>query len=172
MLSKSSRSEIIRKIDNDVGYPVSEERLVPSTRQAITNLATVQRHLSVVTEVLRGENGRMEESVTLRVASRLGMDSERSERAALADEVAKLQAEIDAKVSELATQVLAEESARLSGTRPPERSGKFELEDLKCPSCGAQLPLPTGRFTTCKYCSGVFTIHDVSSQLKSIIQGI
>lgn len=172
MLSKSSRHEIIRKLDCKVGYPVREEHLTPPIRQAITNLATVQRHLFVVTEVLRGENSRMEGSVILRAASKFGMDSERSERSALADEVTKLQAEVETKISELAAQIVAEEDARLSGTRPPEYKGKLELEEFKCPSCGAKLPLPTGRFTTCKYCNATFTIRDVSSQLKSMIQGI
>ena len=149
-----------------------EEHRTPPMRQAITNLATVQRHLFVVTELLRGENSRVERSVVLKAASKLGMDSERSERAALKDEIGKLQAEVDAMVSELADQIVAGENARMSGSPPPEIKGKLELVELKCASCGAALPLPTGRFTTCKYCNATFTVQDVSSQLKAMIQGI
>jgi hypothetical protein len=172
MLSQSSRQEILRKISARVGYPVGEERLTPSTRQAITNLATVQRHLFVVTEILRGENSRIERSAVLRFASRVGRDSEKAERAALTGEISKLQDEIDSKVSDLSNQVIAEDNARMSGTPPPEYKGALELVELKCPSCGAGLPLPTSRFITCQYCKGTFTIQDVSSQLRSMIQGI
>jgi hypothetical protein len=172
MLSQSSRQEILRKIASKTGYTVNEANLTPPTRQAITNLATVQRHLFVVTEILRGENSRMEGSFLLRAASRVGMDSEKSERKSLGDEINSLQAEIDAKVSELAGQVTAEDSARQAGTAPPEYKVRLELVELKCPQCGATLPLPTGRFTTCQYCKAAFTIEDVSSQLKSMIQGI
>ena len=172
MLSKSSREEIVRKIDIKIGYPLREEHLTPATRQAITNLATVQRHLFVILEILRGESRRVEGSVVLRATSRLGMDSEKKERAALAEESGKLQAEIDAKVAELATRVVAEDNARLTGVPPPRFETKLEPAEFKCPSCGAQLPLPTGGFVTCKYCNGNFTIQDVSPQLKSMIQGI
>jgi len=172
MLSKSSRQEIVRKIDVRIGYPVREEHLTPSTRQAITNLATVQRHLFVIMELLRGESRRVEGSAVLRTAAKMGMDSEKKERAVLADEIVKLQAEIDAKVSDLAAQVVAEENARLTGVPPPLYGGKLELVDFKCPSCGAQLPLPTGRMITCKYCNSTFTLQDISSQLKSMIKGI
>jgi len=172
MLSKSSRLEIVRKIDVKIGYPVREEHLTPATRQAITNLATVQRHLFVIMELLRGENRRMEGSAVLRVSAKMGMDSEKKERAALADELGKLQTEIDSKVSDLAAQVVAEENARLTGVPPPLHEGKLELVEFKCPSCGAPLPLPTGRLTTCKYCNATLAFQDVSTQLKSMIQGI
>ena len=172
MLSRLSRQEILRKIDYRIGYPVREEHLTPSLRQAITNLATGQRHLFVDTEILRGENSRMERSVVLQAATKQGMDSDKTERAALKDEIGKLQADIDAKVSDLANQIVAEENARISGSPLPEYKGKPELVELKCPSCGAALPLPTGRFTTCKYCGASLTIQDVSSQLKTMIQGI
>jgi len=172
MLSQSSRQEVLRKIGAKVGYPVDEEKLIPATRQAITNLATVQRHLFVITELLRGENSRVERSFVLRASSRMGLDSEKSERKALADEIGKLQLEVDAKVSDLAGQVTAEDTARLSGLPPPDYKGKPQLVEFKCPSCGAALPLPTGRFSTCKYCNSTFTLQDVSTQLKSMIQGI
>jgi len=172
MLSKSSREEIVRKIEFKNGYPLKEEFLTPATRQAITNVATVQRHLFVVMELLRGENGRIERSAVLRAASKLGKDSEKKERAALADEIGKLQMEIDSKVSEIAAWVISEDNARLAGISPPRYLGKLEPVEFKCPSCGAQLPFPTGHTITCKYCNSTFTLQDVSSQLKSMIQGI
>ena len=172
MLSSTSRQEILRKIQATVGFPVDDESLSPATRQAITNISTIQRHLFVIVEILRGENSRIESSRILGLASKLGKDSEKSERQALADEIAKLQAEVDLKVSEISKQVTAEVSARQSGQPMPEYKGNLELVELKCPQCGATLPMPTGSFSKCQYCNATFTLQDVSSQISSMIKAV
>jgi DNA-directed RNA polymerase subunit RPC12/RpoP len=172
MLSQNSRQEILRRIYSKVGYTVDEVNLTPTTRQAITNLATMQRHLLVITELLEGESNRIERSSLLRLASKIGKDSERKERAELAGEISKLQLEVDAKVSELSDRVLKEENARQAGQPPPEHGGSLEIAQLRCPTCGATLLLPTGRFVKCQYCNATLTIQEVSSQMKSMIQSI
>ncbi len=172
MLSQNSRQEILRRINSKVGYTVDEVNLTPATRQAITNLATMQRHLLVITELLEGENSRIERNTLLRLASKIGKDSEKKERAKLAEEISKLQLEVDAKVSELSDRILKEENARQAGQPPPEYGASLEIAQLKCPTCGATLPLPTGRFVKCQYCSAALTIQEVSSQMKSMIQNI
>lgn len=172
MLSQNSRQEILRRIYSKVGYTIDEVNLTPATRQAITNLATMQRHLLVITELLEGENSRIERNALLRLASKVGKDSEKDERTKLAEEISKLQLEVDAKVSELSDRVLKEENARQAGQPPPEHGGSFEIAQLKCPTCGASLPLPTGGFVKCQYCSATLTIQEVSTQMKSMIQSI
>ena len=172
MLTQTSRQEILRKVGLKIGYPIWEEQLTPTTRQAITNLATVERHLAVITEVLRGEQSRIDRSRVIRAASKLGKDKDRKERAALSEEVGKLQAEVDAKISELTSQIIAEEVARKAGQPPPGYSGNLKLKELKCPSCGAALPMPMGRFVTCNYCGNSSSVQEISSQLRDMIQGI
>jgi DNA-directed RNA polymerase subunit RPC12/RpoP len=172
MLSQTSRSEILRKINSKIGFTISEESLSPAIRQAIVNLSTVQRHLFVVHEIFRGEERRVEKNPMLRMASKLGKDSEKAGRALLAEEVSDLQGEIDNKVSDLSRQILAEADARRSGQQPPEYKGKRELEQFKCPACGASLPIPTNHVVQCQYCDSKFTILDVSAQIKSMIQSI
>jgi hypothetical protein len=172
MLSKTSRQEVVRKIESTLGHPIEEDNLSSATRQAITNLAMVQRHLYVITELLRGEKGRIEQSAILRLASRLGRDSERAERTKLADEIRKLQQEVDSKASDLTKRIVDEDDARRAGLPPPEHEGSLEIAQLKCPQCGASLPMPTGRFMQCQYCKSTLTIQDISSQIKSMIQGI
>ena len=172
MLSQNSRQEILRRIYSKVGFTVYEANLTPATRQAITNLATMQRHLLVITELLEGENSRIDRSTLLRLVSKIGKDPERKERAKLAEEIGKLQLEVDAKVSELSDRVLKEENARQAGQPPPELGGSLEIAQLKCPTCGATLPLPTGRFVKCQYCGAALTIQEVSLQMKSMIQNI
>lgn len=172
MLSQTSRQEIVRRIQSKIGFAVDEANLTPATRQAITNLATMQRHLLVITELLRGEDSRVERSAVLRIASKIGRDSEKEERAGHADEISKLQLEVDAKVLELADRILKEINAWQAGQPPPDHGGSLELAQLKCPACGAALPLPTGRFVECQFCSATLTIQDVSSQMKTMIQGI
>jgi hypothetical protein len=169
MLSRTSRQEILRKLEFSVGYPINEEELSMGTRQAITNLADFQRHLFVISEILSGEQGRVERSVILSFSSRLRKDEEMD---AHSDEIHKLQKEIDDKISEISTQIRQEDKARQSGQPPPERSGGIEAVELKCPNCGAVLPMPTGRFVKCEYCDATISIQDVSSQIREMIQSI
>ncbi len=169
MLSQTSKQEILRKLGANLGYLVNEENLSPSTRQAVTNLAAVQRHLLVISEILRGEQSRVDRSVLLSFSNRLRKDRERDVHS---EEINKLQSEIDNKISEISTQVLQEDKARQLGQPPPERQGSLELVQLKCPTCGAALPMPTGRFIECQYCKATLSIQDVSSQIKTMIQSI
>lgn len=169
MLSRTSREEILRRLGSNVGYPINEENLTPSTKQAITNIAAMQRNLLVISEVLRGEQSRVDRNALLSLSSKIRRDHERDVHS---DEINKLQAEIDKKVSEISSQVLQEEKARQSGQPPPQRAGTLEADQLKCPTCGAPLPMPTGRFIECQYCEATLTIQDVSPQIKTMIQGI
>jgi hypothetical protein len=169
MLSSTSRQEVLRRLGASLGYPVNESNLSPGTKQAITNLSVVQRHLFVISEILRGEQSRVERNALLSLSSRLRKDQE---RAAHSVEIKQLQSEIDSKISELSTQILEEDRARQSGQPPPFRQGTIEPVQLKCPNCGAALPMPTGRFVECKYCNAALSIQDVSSQIRTMIQGI
>ncbi len=169
MLSSTSRQEVLRRLGVNLGYPVNEANLSSGTRQAITNLSLVQRNLSVISEILRGERSRVEKNVLLSLSSRLSKDNERN---AHSDEVKQLQTEIDSKITEISAQILQEDRARQSGLPPPERQGVVEAVQLKCPNCGASLPMPTGRFVECQYCNATLSIEDVSSQIRSMIQGI
>ncbi|HEY6283645.1 MAG TPA: hypothetical protein VIW22_06950 [Nitrososphaerales archaeon] len=111
----------------------------------------------------------MQKNVLLSLSSRLRKDEERE---AHSNEIKQLQTEIDGKISEISTQILQEDRARQSGLPPPERQGVVEAVELKCPNCGAALPMPTGRFVECQYCGATLSIQDVSSQIRSMIQGI
>ncbi len=172
MLSNTAREEVLRKIQLAIGFTVHEEYLTPATRQAITNVATIQRHLFVITEILRGEDSRVERSALLTLASRMGKDSGKEERANLSAEIGNLQGEIDGKISALSKQIVEEENAFQSGLPPPKYGGSPEVVQLKCPQCGASLPIPTGRYTQCQYCNATLTVQDVSSQIRSMIQNI
>ena len=148
---------------------MSEDSLSPGTRRAISNLAEIQRNLLAISEVLNGEQSRVQRSPLLSLSSRLHKDSEMEMHSA---EVKSLQTEVDNKISEISAQVLQEDEARSSGLPPPERKGGISAVELKCPDCGAVLPMPTGRFVKCEYCSATLSIQDVSSQIRSMIQSI
>jgi len=172
MLSKTARQEIVRKLEGKVGFPIWEQDLTQATRQAITNLAMVQRHLFVMTELLRGEKSRIERSRILTIASKFGRDSEKGEKVQLLTEIGKLQTEIDAKISDLSKLILSEADARRTGVPPPEYKGSLEIIQLKCPQCGAALPMPTGSIMQCQYCKATLSVEEVSTQIKSMIQSI
>ena len=169
MLSSTARDEVVRKLQTKVGHPIDEAKLSPGTRQAITNLSVFQRHLFVISEVLNGEQGRVEHSTLLTLTSKIHKDREIERHV---KEIRGLQTELDAKISEISTQIIAEEKATLAGQPLPEREGGIEAVELKCPSCGAVLPMPTGRFVRCQYCNATLSIQDMSPQIKSMIQSI
>ena len=169
MLSRYSREEIIKKLTAKVGYPVEEAKLSPETRRAIANLADFQRHLFLISEILNGERGRVEQSLILSAASRLHRDKEMD---AHVEEIVKLQKEVDAKISEISAQIVLEDEAKQSGVPAPSRGGGLEALELKCPTCGAGLPLPAGRYVKCKYCDSTISIQDVSSQIRDMIQSV
>ena len=169
MLSRTSKEEVLRKLESRVGFPLDEEKLSLGTRQAIANLAAVQRNLFVISEILNGEQGRIEGSAVLTAASRVHRDKEVASHEA---EIAALQTAVSDQISEISAQVLQEEKARESGQPPPARGAGAEAVQLKCPNCGAALPLPTGRFTKCQYCNSTVSIQDVSSQIRAMIQSI
>jgi hypothetical protein len=169
MLSRTSKEEILRKLDSKVGFPIDEKDLSMGTRQAIANLAAVQRNLFVISEILNGEQARIEGSAVLSAASRVRKDKEVVLHAA---EIEGLHAEISNKISEISDHILQEVKAKESGAPPPARYGNVEAVQLKCPNCGATLPMPTGRFMKCQYCNTTVSIQDVSSQIKAMIQSI
>jgi len=169
MLSRVSKEEVLRKLEAKVGHSVSEEGLSPGIRQAVVSLAEIQRNIFAISEVLNGEQSRIQRSALLSLSSRLHKDTEMEMHAT---EVKSLQAEIDNKISELSAQILQEDEARNSGLPTPERQGGLGAVELKCPNCGAALPMPNGRFVRCEFCSTTLSIQDVSSQIKNIIQAI
>jgi DNA-directed RNA polymerase subunit RPC12/RpoP len=169
MLSQASKEEVLRKLEVKVGHPVSEEGLSPGTGRAIANLAEIQRNLLAISEILNGEESRVQRSALLSFSSKLHKDREMEMHRA---EVNSLQAEVDNKISEISAQMLQEDEARKSGLPPPERQGGLDAVELKCPNCGAVLPMPTGRFVRCEYCSTTLSIQDVSSQIRSMIRSI
>ena len=169
MLSQASKAEILRKLESRVGHPVSEEGLSPGNRRAVASLAEIQRNLFAISEVLNGEQSRIQRSTLLSLSTKLHKDKEMEIHGA---EVKSLQKEVDDKISEISAQIVEEDEARSSGLPPPERQGGISPVELKCPTCGAALPMPSGRFVKCEYCSTTLSIQDVSSQIRSLIQSI
>ena len=169
MLSQASKEEILRKLGAKVGHPVVDEGLSNGNRRAVANLAEIQRNLFAISEVLNGEQSRIQRSAILSLSTRLRKNKEMEMHVT---EVKSLQAELDSKISEISAQILQEDEARSSGLPPPERQGGLDAIEMKCPNCGATLPMPNGRFVKCQYCSASLSIQDVSSQIKSMIQSI
>ncbi len=169
MLSRTSKEEIIRKLEIKVGHPISEGQLSPGTRRAITTLSIIQRHLYMISEILNGEQGRIEHSAILSLTSRVRRDKEIE---AHVKEVSTHQKELETKISEISAQIVEEDRARMAGQPLPEREGGVEAVELKCPRCGAALPMPTSRFVKCQYCDATISIQDVGQQIKSMIESI
>jgi DNA-directed RNA polymerase subunit RPC12/RpoP len=169
MLSRTSKEEVLHRLEAKSGRPIDEKSLSPATKKAVSSLAEIQRRLYVISEILNGEQGRIQSSAVLSLASRVRKDKE---VAAHMNELEAIQVELDKKATEISEQVVLEEKARETGQPLPVRNGGLEAVQLKCPTCGAALTMPTGRFTKCEYCGSTISIQDVSSQIKSMIRNI
>jgi DNA-directed RNA polymerase subunit RPC12/RpoP len=168
MLSRTSRYEILRKIELNVGHPVSEAGLSPETRKAVDSLAMVQRNLFAIADILRGEKSRVESSPVLSFSHKVHKDKQMLVHE---DEVKVLQGELDAKIAEVSARIANEDRAKVAAN-PEAQPEEAKAYVLKCPSCAATIPMPAGRFVKCPYCRSVISIQDMGDQIKSLIQSI
>ena len=170
MLSEQAKQDVISKINTRLGYDLSEAALSPSMLRAITSLAIVQKHLYVVKMILGAELSRVERHALLRLANKVRPNLEMTVQG---DEISRLQTDIDSKANDLADRILNDHKAQMSGEAlASTQTDKPIVTELKCVSCGAQLPIPTARFVKCRYCGTTFSITELAPQLKSMIQSI
>ncbi|MEM3192214.1 MAG: hypothetical protein QW292_09030 [Candidatus Parvarchaeota archaeon] len=170
MLSSQAKQEIISRLSTKVGYALSESDLTPDLRRAISTLASVEKSLSIMTEISRGEKARTNGSVILSLASRVHHSKDDLK---LKDQIAKIQQEIESKLNDISNRILKGEKLRVS--EDPTRSVtqvSNPIVELKCIKCGAPLPIPTSQFIKCPYCGGTLLIQDFAPQLFAIVNGI
>lgn len=169
MLLESARKDILERISNKIGYTISESSLSPALRQSITTLAHVERSFDTMRQIYYAEANRSNQNFVTRFASR--GDKHAIERDG--QEVQRLKSAIDMKVEDLSKRVLLEQTLKqTAGETRIQTTDSAALTALKCPNCGASLPLPTNTVVKCGYCGGSLSIQNLQLQLASIVQGI
>jgi len=91
-------------------------------------------------------------------------------------EISTIEDKISSKINELSGRILREQ--KIGWVRqniPVEEISQIpesQILELRCPNCGASLPLPTGSFVQCPYCGTVLSIKDIGLQIKALIDSI
>lgn len=179
MLIDVARQAVIDGISKKLGYSVPQNDLPPDIKQSIESLADVQKNLYIMREVLNGERSRIQNNSIRSFISKHRPNKEINEHVNIVD---GLQEDINNKVSELSDRIrkntaTLEMRAKIVPNSSPAQSINSSKTDpslkvLKCPTCGAPLPMPTSQFIKCKYCSSTISIQDFGLQLKSMIDSL
>lgn len=179
MLIDVARQAVIEGINQKVGYPVIQNELSPEIRQSIEGLAIIQKNLYVMREVLNGERSRIQNNAIRSFLSKHIKNREINDEI---NQVGVLQSEINKKITEISDRIqntkytsqkgVSIGSISLSSQKEQDEKVGVNLIVLKCPSCGATLPMPTSQFVECEYCESTISIQDFGLQFKSMIQSL
>jgi len=206
MRLEDARKEILNRIGEKVGFVVEEGKLSPTTRQAITSLASIWRYAIFMKQLAMATRTRAEQIKTYRLLMGAGgfilaimlatidaslfiitllvtigliyylgkqykITSEELNK--LLEEVNSIEAKVFEKINELSQRVQNElKMGWITQNIPAPHSRGPAVVELRCPNCGAPLPMPSSSTIQCKYCGAVITIRDIGLQLKSLIDTI
>ena len=91
----------------------------------------------------------------------------------LLEEINSVEKKVFEKIDELSHRVQNElKMGWITQSVPTPQSHGPTVVELRCPNCGAPLPMPTSSTIQCKYCGTVITVRDIGFQLKSLIDTI
>jgi ribosomal protein S27E len=170
MLSSKVRAEILTKLSQKIGYPVNEQSLPVDVKRGISILVAVEKDLSVIQEIYRAERGRVRNSLVLSLSARIHTNKEDT---TLLDQITKLRADIETKLTVLANRIVTSEiSKETVGNSKIKENEPSQIIELKCPKCGAPLPTLTSNQFKCSYCGATLVMGDLTVQLSSMVSSI
>ena len=98
-----------------------------------------------------------------------------NEIAANIREIAMLEESIASKIDELSQRILKEQKLRwIKKALPAEQliSKPLRVLEIRCPNCGAKLPIPSAPFIRCPYCGTTLSVQEIGLQIKSLIESV
>jgi hypothetical protein len=164
-----ARKEVLLRLSSRCGFDVPENRLSGETRQQITALASSYRQLFALRDLVK-----LERENNKRVASKLKREITGKKSLDLSknlETIETMRGALDKKISEVAARIVTESSWRppkIVAAASPSVAAPVRpaiLEPIRCPSCGADMSMPTSSVTKCRYCG---TEYSVSSYLQSL----
>jgi hypothetical protein len=172
MRVQEARKQVLRMLGEECGYEIPEYKLSGATRRSIAEVAATFRHLLALKELVL-----LERENDARLASRLdrrlhGKKDTEIEKNLLV--IVQMRNNLDGKIKELADRITAElSSPSVVAAGSPEnlQDAHMVLKALKCSSCGANLPIPSGSVARCKYCGSSYTIEEYLDRLGSAMKG-
>lgn len=170
LLERQIREDILERISDTIGYRVTEDNLSPAIKQSITNIIKIRKNLLVLEEIYRGEIGRIENSVVLKITNRVrknrGLEEEYNRILAMKND-------LDKKIISIAERELMETTIRQAHPEAEDKDKNLlKVMELKCPKCGAPMPFPNSYTIRCKYCGTEFLVSDIFPQMDLLIRTI
>lgn len=179
MLIDVARQAVIDGLSQRMGYQISQNELSTEVRQSVEALATIQKNLYVMREVVNGERSRIKNNAIRSFMSKHIKNKEIDDQN---NQIGELQSEINKKIVEISERIQSAKkdsqkhvtigSISLSPQDIDSNTPNANLLVLKCPSCGATLPMPTSQFVECRYCRSTISIQDFGLQFRSIIENL
>lgn len=137
-------------------------------RGEIVNIVSIKKNLLVLEELYRGEKGRTDSSVLLKLAGSIRKNRNLTEEY---EKLVGLKDELSRKIILLAERIAKEgiyhQMPRGTGNIGAHSTGIIEL---RCPKCNAQLPFPDSLTVKCKYCGSTFIVGDIFPQIDAMIK--
>ena len=167
---ENAKKDIFERLSERVGFELVESSLSAPLRTSIYTLAHVERSLYAIRQIYYAELDNSQNFLS-RFASkrtRLGIEKDR-------EEVERLKTAVADKIEDLSKRILSEHAIKENTVVPNSNSiltNSAQLVTLKCPNCGAGLPMPATEFVKCDYCGSTLTMQNLQAQLSSILQGI
>ncbi len=166
-----AKRQILQKLGEECGYEIPEYKLSGETRRSIAELATTFRHLLALKDLIL-----LEKENDARLASKLDRHLHGKKDTEIAKNllvIVQMRTTLDAKIKELAERITSElSSPSVVASAAPERveDGHMVLKALKCASCGAALPIPSGSLAKCNYCGSTYTIEEYLDRLGTAMK--
>lgn len=172
MRIQEAKRQILQKLGEECGYEIPEYKLSGETRRSIAELAATYRHLLALKDLVlleRESDARLASKLDRRIHGRKDTEIEKNLLV-----IVQMRNALDAKTKELAGRITTElSSPSLVSSATPEKveDGRMVLRALKCASCGAALPIPSGSVAKCNYCGSAYTIEEYLDRLGTAMKG-
>ncbi len=174
MITSGAKAEVINRINSICGFTISEEKLPPSIRMAITSLANTLKELELTRQVIIIEEKEyMKKGRTL---FRNKKDLEELEKNLITykEKLNILINKFNERLKELSQEIINDLTKKDYGNKLDEKNyameSKLIIEPIHCKKCGAQLKLSTTGITKCEYCGTIYKISEYLDLLSDIIE--
>lgn len=167
---EAAKKDILERLSERVGSEVTESSLSAPLRNSVNTLAHVERSLFAIKQIYYAELDNSQNFLSRFVSRRAKLGIERDR-----EEVERLKAAVENKIEDISKRILSKSTLRENAAVPAaDRSSTDATQyvSLKCPNCGAGLPIPSTEFVKCDYCGSTLTMQNLQIQLSSILQRI
>lgn len=164
LIDKQVNTDIFSKICDVLGYEIKSESIDPVILLRIKKLAEIKKIVYILSEVIRGENGRVKNHLLLRIGNKINND-----QSLLTVQFEMIQLQINNKIKEIADSIL---KATLQSNIKDGRSGIIHISksvEINCPSCNSSLLNKGTSILLCEKCGKKLHASEIIPLLENEI---